>query len=160
MSLLSILHISHVILKLESLLLTLSQKMFAGNQCYESPSTLGQNNVITLLSLFFHLEHISHHVPVLLMLISSMYLIAEFDISYFSRFEITIYSSFIVYSFLERISTKCNGNPLASSSKQVFIPNFHANCNVNYFLSSLSLINKIILCLTRGINSTCKNSHY
>ena len=47
-------------------------------------------------------------------------------------------SSLIVYSFLERISTKCNSNHLASLSKQIFIINFNANCNVNYYLSSLS----------------------
>ena len=88
----------------------------------------------------FNYEHISHLVLVLLLLILSMYLIAGFDTSYFNRFQIKMNSSFIVYSFLERISTKWNGNPLASSSKQVFITNFNANCNiiVNYFLSSLS----------------------
>ena len=75
-----------------------------------------------------------------LLLILSMYLIAGFAISYFSRFWIKTNSSFMVYSFLERISTKCNANPLASASKQVFITNFNANCNVtvNYFLSFLS----------------------
>ena len=62
----------------------------------------------------FNFEHISHLVLVLLLLILSMYLIAGFDISYFSRFSIRMNSSFIVYSFLERISTKWNENPLAS----------------------------------------------
>ena len=50
MSLLSTLHISHVIVG--SLLLTLSRKMFARNPCYESSSTLEQNDVIALLSVF------------------------------------------------------------------------------------------------------------
>ena len=86
----------------------------------------------------FNFEHISHLVLVLLLLILSMYLIAGFDISYFSRFYIKMNPSLIVYSFLERISTKCNANPLAPSSKQVFITNLNANCNANCFLSSLS----------------------
>ena len=47
-------------------------------------------------------------------------------------------SSFITDSFLERISTKLNANRLAFLSKQVFITDFNTNCNVNYFLSSLS----------------------
>ena len=51
MSLLSTLHISHVIVKLGPLLLTLSRKVFAKNQCYESPSTIDQNDVIVQLSL-------------------------------------------------------------------------------------------------------------
>ena len=72
----------------------------------------------------FNFEHISHLVLVLLLLILSMYLIARFD---------------IVYSLLERISTKWNAHPIASSSKQdIFIINFNANCNVNFFLSFLS----------------------
>ena len=96
-------------------------------------STLEQNDVIALLSLFLILN-IFHTLFQCL----SMYLIAGFDISYFSRFQIKMNSSLIVYSFLERNSTKCNANPLASSSKQVFITNFNANCNVNYFLFSLS----------------------
>ena len=62
----------------------------------------------------FNFEHISHLVLVLLLLILSMYLIAGFDTSYFNRFQIKMNSSFIVYSFLERISTKWNENPLAS----------------------------------------------
>ena len=109
--------------------------MFGRNPCYKSPSTLEQNDIIALLSLFLILN-IFHTLFQCL----SMYLIAGFDISYFSRFQIKMNSSLIVYSFLERISTKCNANPLASSSKQVFITNFNANCNViaNYFLSSLS----------------------
>ena len=74
----------------------------------------------------------------LLLLILSMYLTAGFDISYFSRFYIKMNSSLFVYSFLERISTKWNANPLASSSKQVFITNFDANRDVNYYLFSLS----------------------
>ena len=88
----------------------------------------------------FNFEHISHLVLMFLLLILSMYLIAGFAISYFSRFWIKTNSSFMVYSFLERISTKCIANPLASASKQVFITNFNANCNVtvNYFLSFLS----------------------
>ena len=86
----------------------------------------------------FNFEHISHLVLLLLLLNLYMYFIAGFDISYFSRFQIKMNSSFIVYSFLERISTKWNPNPLASLSKQVFITNFDVNCHVNYFLSSLS----------------------
>ena len=66
----------------------------------------------------FNFEHISHLVLVLLLLILSMYLIAGLDISYFSRFYINMNSSFIVYSFLERISTKWNAHAIASSSKQ------------------------------------------
>ena len=56
MTLLSPLHISHVIIELESLLLTLSCKMIARNPCYESPSTLEKNDVIELLSLFLTLN--------------------------------------------------------------------------------------------------------
>ena len=56
MSLLSPLHILHIIVELESLLLTLSRKMFARNPCYESQSTLEQNDVIALLSLFLILN--------------------------------------------------------------------------------------------------------
>ena len=45
----------------------------------------------------------------------------------------------IVYSFLKIISTKWDAHPLASSSKQdMFIKNFNANCNTNYFISFLS----------------------
>ena len=123
MSLLLTLHISHVIVEIESVLLTLRKQMFATNPCYKSPSTLEQNDIIALLGLF---------------LILSKYLIAGFDISYFSHFWIKINSSFIVCSFLEKIFTKWNANPIASSSKQLFTTNFDANCNVNYFLSSSS----------------------
>ena len=56
----STLHISHVIV--ESLLLILSRKIFARNSCYESPSTLEQNDVIALLSLFLILN-IFHPCP-------------------------------------------------------------------------------------------------
>ena len=44
---------------------------------------LEQNDVIAVI---FKIEHISHLVPVLLLLILSMHLITGFDISYFSRF--------------------------------------------------------------------------
>ena len=84
MSSLSMLHISHIIV--ESLLLTLSRKIFARNPCYESPFTLEQNDVIALLSVFFNFEYTSHIALVLLLLILSIYLIAGFDISYFSYF--------------------------------------------------------------------------
>ena len=47
--------------------------------------TLGQNDVIALLSILI-LEHISHLVLVLLLLILSLYLIAGFDMLYFSHF--------------------------------------------------------------------------
>ena len=69
MSLLLTLHIPHVIAELESVLLTSSRKMFVRNRCYESPSTLEQNNVIALLYLFltpcssasiFNFEHVFH----------------------------------------------------------------------------------------------------
>ena len=83
----------------------------------------------------FNFEHISHLILVLLLLILSMYLIAGYDISNFSRFQINMNSNFNVYSFLERISAKWNAHTLASSSKQdVFI----TNCNVNFFLYFLS----------------------
>ena len=54
MSLLSTLHISHFNGELESLLLTLS--MFAKNPCYESSSTLEQNDLIALLFVFLILN--------------------------------------------------------------------------------------------------------
>ena len=55
-SLLLTLHISHVIVELESVLLTLRKKMFVTNPCYKSPSTLEQNDIIALLSLFLILN--------------------------------------------------------------------------------------------------------
>ena len=94
----------------------------------------------------FNYEHISHLVLVLLLLILSMYLIARFD---------------IVYSLLERISTNWNAHPIASSSKQdIFIINFNANCNVNFFYPFYLLINEInSYLLTCSISTTCKNSN-
>ena len=94
----------------------------------------------------FNFEHISHLVLVLLLLILSMYLIARFD---------------IVYSLLERISTNWNANPIASSSKQdIFIINFNANCNVNFFYPFYLLINEInSYLLTCSISTICKNSN-
>ena len=94
----------------------------------------------------FNFQHISHFVLVLLLLILSMYLIARFD---------------IVYSLLERISTNWNANPIASSSKQdIFIINFNANCNVNFFYLFYLLINEINLYLLYcWISTTCKNSN-
>ena len=65
------LHFSQVIV--ESLLSILSRKVFV---------ILEQNDVIALLFLFWTYSHL---VLVLLLLIISMYLIAGFDISYFSR---------------------------------------------------------------------------
>ena len=53
----------------------------------------------------------------------------------FSRFSIKMNSSFIVYSCLERISTKWNANSLASLSKQIFIINFNASCNLDYSIA-------------------------
>ena len=48
--------------------------------------------------------------------------------------------SSIVYSFLEKISTKWNAHPLASLSKQdIFITNINANCNTKRFISFLPL---------------------
>ena len=54
MSFLSTFHISHVIV--ETLLLTLSRSMLARNPCDRSPSTLQQNDVISLVSLFLILN--------------------------------------------------------------------------------------------------------
>ena len=75
-----------------------------------------------------------------------MYLIARFD---------------IVYSLLERISTNWNAHPIASSSKQdIFIINFNANCNVNFFYPFYLLINEInSYLLTCSISTICKNSN-
>ena len=75
-----------------------------------------------------------------------MYLIARFD---------------IFYSLLERISTYWNAHPIASSSKQdIFIINFNANCNVNFFYPFYLLINEInSYLLTCSISTTCKNSN-
>ena len=70
--------------------------------------------------------------------------------------------SFILYSFLEKVSMKWNAHPVAFSSKQdMFIKNFNANCNTNFFFYlSYLLINKINwYLLTREINATCKNSN-
>ena len=88
------------------------------------------------------IAHISHLVLMFLLLILSMHLIGGFDVSYFSRSQIKTNPSFIVYSFLEKISTKWNAHPLASSSKQdMFITNFNANCSTNFLISFLSLDN-------------------
>ena len=94
----------------------------------------------------FNSEHISHLVLVLLLLILSMYLIARFD---------------IVYLLLERISTNWNAHHIASSSKQdIFIINFNAKCNVNFFYLFYLLINEInSYLLTCSISTTCKNSN-
>ena len=75
-----------------------------------------------------------------------MYLIARFD---------------IFYSLLERISTYWNAHPIASSSKQdIFIINFNANCNVNFFYLFYLLINEInSYLLTCSISTICKNSN-
>ena len=87
MFLLSTLHISHVIVESESLLLTLSMKMFARNPCYESPSIYPRAERRHCSTVFiFNFEHISHLVLVPLLLMLRMYLIGGFDISYFSRF--------------------------------------------------------------------------
>ena len=46
---------------------------------------------------------------------------------------------YLSLSFLENFSTKRNAHPLASLSKQdMFIKNFNANCNTNFFISFLS----------------------
>ena len=56
--------------------------------------------------------------------------------------------SFIVHSFLEKIFTKWDAHSLSSSSNQdVFLKNFNADCNTNFFY--------IFSC---AINATCKNS--
>ena len=44
-------HISHVIV--ESLLLTLTKKMFARSPCYESPSILEQNDMLVYNSIYY-----------------------------------------------------------------------------------------------------------
>ena len=91
-----------------------------------------------------------------------MYLIAGFDVLYFSRFKIKTNPSFMVYSFLEKISTKWNAHILASSSKQdMFITNFNANYNANFLYPLYLLINKINwYLLTRAINTTCKSTNF
>ena len=124
-------------------MLTLTRKIFARNQCYESPSTLRTEQRHCSTVFIFNFEQILHLVLVLLLLILSMYLIARFD---------------IVYSLLERISTNWNANPIASSSKQdIFIINFNANCNVNFFYLFYLLINEIdSYLLTYSISTTCK----
>ena len=104
-------------------------------------------------------KHISHFVLMFLLLILSMYFIDGFDILYFSRFQIKMNPSFIVYSFLEKISTKQNAHLLASLSKQnMFITNFKANCNANFLISVLSFVKQNKLILTCAINATCKNN--
>ena len=59
--------------------------MFDRNPFYESPSTLEQNDVIAVLYLFLIWTYFTL-ILVLLLLTLSMYLIAGFDIWYFSRF--------------------------------------------------------------------------
>ena len=51
-------------------------------------------------------KEISHFVHVFLLLTLSIYLIARFNLQYFSRFKIKMNYGFIVHSFFERISTK------------------------------------------------------
>ena len=66
-------------------------------------------------------------------LILSMYLIAEFVILYFSRFQIKMNPSFVAYLFWEKTSTKQNAHLLASLSKQdMFITNFNAGYTGNF----------------------------
>ena len=75
-------------------------------------------------------------VILILLLNLSMYLIAGFDISYFSRFQIKMNPNFIVYSFSENISMKWDAHPVTSSSNEdMFIKNFNANCNIKFFIS-------------------------
>ena len=63
-------------------------------------------------------------IIVILLLILSIFVIAGFDISYFSLFQIKMNPSFMVYSFLEKFSTKWNVHPIASLSNQdMFIKN-------------------------------------
>ena len=86
MSLLSLLHIFHVIIELEPPLLTLSRKMFAKEPVLRiSIYTRAERRHCSTV-LFFNFEHTSHLVLLLLLLILSMYLISGFDILYFSRF--------------------------------------------------------------------------
>ena len=50
---------------------------------------------------------------------------------------------FIVYLFLEKLSTKCNAHLLVSSSKQdMVITNSNATCDANVFMSFLSFAKK------------------
>ena len=119
MSLLSTLHISHVIL--ESPLLTLSRNMFSRNLCYEFLSTLEQNDAIAPPSLFLILNTFSNLVLVLQLLILSMYIIAWFDNSFSSRFLIKMNSSFIVYLLLERISLKWNAHPWLPHQNKIYL---------------------------------------
>ena len=81
MSILPPIHNLHVIVESESLLLTLSRKMFGRNLYYESPQRRHRSTAF-----IFNFEHISHLLLVLLLLILNMCLIADFDISYFSCF--------------------------------------------------------------------------
>ena len=121
--------------------------MLARSPCYESHLIYPRAEWRHRSTVFiFNFEHILHLVVVLLLLILSMYLIARFD---------------IVYSLLERISTNWNANPIASSSKQdIFIINFNANCNVNFFYPFYLLINEInSYLLTCSISTTCKNGN-
>ena len=74
-----------------------------GNICYEPVLWISiyprarRHHCSTVF--IFNFEHISHLVLVLLLLILSMYLIAGFDISYFSRF--IVYSVFFIKDFHE-----------------------------------------------------------
>ena len=54
---------------------------------------------------------IVNFVIVILLLILSIFLIAGFDVSYFSRFQIKMNPSFIVYLFLEKFSKKWKAYP-------------------------------------------------
>ena len=76
MSLLSTLHISHVIVELESLFLALSRKMFARNPRYESLSTLEQNDVIALLSTVYSLWCYSHTSTVLFFVVAVVFVVS------------------------------------------------------------------------------------
>ena len=82
MSLLSVLHILHVILL--SLLLTLKRQMFASNRCYRSIYPRVERHRFIVFMVNF--KQISDLGLVFLWLILSMSLIAGFDISYFNRF--------------------------------------------------------------------------
>ena len=77
------------------------------NRCFESiyPRAEPRHRFSVFIVNF---KHISHLALVFLLLILSMCLIPGFDISYFSRFQITMNCSFIAYLFLERTSKQQN----------------------------------------------------
>ena len=84
--------------------------MFARNQCFGSicPRAERRHRFSVIIVNF---KHISYLGLVFLLLILSMCLIAGFDISYFSRFQIKTNCSCTACLFLERTSTQQNTTP-------------------------------------------------